>query len=118
MRTNQAAIPDFDRFWADGYFEIPKGADEYVMFEKFRADPSANKLTTPSGRIELYSEKIAGFGYDNCPPHATWIEPSEWHGGSAAEQYPLHLVSSQPRYKLHSQMDSEIDQRPRQDQRP
>jgi biotin/methionine sulfoxide reductase len=107
VRTNQAAIPDFERFWTDGYFEIPKGADEYVMFEKFRADPSANKLTTPSGRIELYSEKIAGFGYDNCPPHATWIEPSEWHGGSAAEQYPLHLVSSQPRYKLHSQMDSE-----------
>jgi len=107
VRTNQAAIPDFDRFWADGYFEIPKGADEYVMLEKFRADPAANKLTTPSGRIELYSEKIAGFGYDNCPPHATWIEPSEWHRSRAAEQYPLHLVSSQPRYKLHSQMDSE-----------
>src|SRR5262249_50053763 len=58
-----------------------------------------------SGRIELYSEKIAGFGYDNCPPHATWIEPSEWHGSPAAEQYPLHLISSQPRHKLHSQMD-------------
>jgi biotin/methionine sulfoxide reductase len=107
VRTNAAAIPDFDRFWADGYFEIPKGADEYVMFEKFRADPLANKLTTPSGRIELYSEKIAGFGYDNCPPHATWIEPSEWHGSRDAEIYPLHLVSSQPRYKLHSQLDSE-----------
>src|SRR6516165_10856017 len=106
IRTNHA-IPDFDRFWADGYFEIAKGADEYVMFEKFRADPEANKLTTPSGKIELYSEKIAGFGYDNCPPHATWLEPSEWHGSRAVEKYPLHLVSSQPRYKLHSQMDPE-----------
>ena len=103
LRTNAASIPDFDRFWADGYLEIPKGADEYVMFDKFRADPSAGKLTTPSGRIELYSEKIAGFGYDNCPPHATWIEPSEWSG---AQKYPLHLVSSQPRHKLHSQMDA------------
>ena len=106
IRTNHA-IPDFDRFWADGYFKIAKGADEYVMFEKFRADPEANKLTTPSGKIELYSEKIAGFGYDNCPPHATWLEPSEWHGSRAVEKYPLHLVSSQPRYKLHSQMDPE-----------
>jgi biotin/methionine sulfoxide reductase len=102
LRTNAASIPDFDRFWADGYLEIPKGGDEYVMFDKFRADPSASKLTTPSGRIELFSEKIAGFGYDNCPPHATWIEPSEWSG---AQNYPLHLVSSQPRHKLHSQMD-------------
>jgi biotin/methionine sulfoxide reductase len=105
IRTNQAAIPDFDRFWTDGYFEIPRGADEYVMFDKFRADPAEHKLTTPSGRIELYSEKIAGFGYDNCPPHATWIEPSEWLGAEAAKTLPLNLISSQPRYKLHSQMD-------------
>ena len=105
IRSNAASIPDFDRFWSDGYLEIPKGADEYVMFDKFRADPVANRLTTPSGRIELYSERIAGFGYDNCPPHATWIEPSEWHGSPAARIFPIHLVSSQPRYKLHSQMD-------------
>ena len=105
-RSNAASIPDFDRFWADGYLEIPKGADEYVMLDKFRADPAAHKLTTPSGRIELYSERIAGFGYDNCPPHATWIEPSEWSGSAAAKNYPLHLVSSQPRHKLHSQMDA------------
>jgi biotin/methionine sulfoxide reductase len=106
IRSNAASIPDFDRFWADGFLEIPKGADEYVMLDKFRADPVANKLTTPSGRIELYSEKIAAFGYDNCPPHPTWIEPSEWSGSPTAEKYPLHLVSSQPRYKLHSQMDA------------
>ncbi len=106
IRSNAASIPDFDRFWADGYLEIPKGADEYLMFEKFRADPAANKLTTPSGRIELFSERIAGFGYDNCPPHPTWIEPSEWAGGAVAQTYPLHLISSQPRHKLHSQMDA------------
>lgn len=106
LRTNQAAVPDFEAFWNEGFLEIPRGSDEYVMFEKFRADPVANKLTTPSGRIELFSEKIASFGYDNCPPHATWIEPSEWVGGTVAQTYPLHLVSSQPRHKLHSQMDS------------
>jgi biotin/methionine sulfoxide reductase len=107
VRSNAAAIPDYERFREDGYFEIPGGADEYIMFDKFRADPVAHKLTTPSGRIELYSEKIAGFGYDNCPPHAMWIEPSEWHRGRGAQEYPLHLVSSQPRYRLHSQMDPE-----------
>jgi biotin/methionine sulfoxide reductase len=103
VRTNRAAVPDFDCFWGDGYLEIPRTADEYVMLAEFRADPEKHKLATPSGRIELFSEKIAGFGYDNCPPHATWIAPSEWGG---AQNYPLHLVSSQPRYKLHSQMDA------------
>jgi biotin/methionine sulfoxide reductase len=101
-RTNQAALPDFGSFWEQGYFEIPKLADEYVLFGDFRADPDKHKLRTPSGRIELYSDRIAGFGYDDCPPHPTWIEPAEWLG---ANGFPLHLVSSQPRFRLHSQMD-------------
>ena len=91
IRTNQAAIPDFDQFWADGYLEIPQRAEEYVLHADFRADPDKHKLGTPSGRIELYSEKIAGFGYDNCPPHATWIEPSEW---LAARPWTIRCISS------------------------
>jgi biotin/methionine sulfoxide reductase len=106
VRTNQASIPDFDRFWEDGWLEIPQGADEYVLLADFRADPDKHRLGTPSGRIELYSERIAGFGYDDCPPHPAWIEPAEWLGGAAAGTYPLHLISSQPRYRLHSQMDA------------
>jgi hypothetical protein len=27
-------------------------------------------------------------------------------GGGAAARFPLHLVSSQPQHKLHSQMDA------------
>jgi biotin/methionine sulfoxide reductase len=106
-RTNRAAIPDFDRFWAEGFVEIPQKAEDYVLLGEFRADPDAHRLATPSGRIELYSERIAAFGYDDCPPHATWLEPAEWLGGASAATYPLHLISSQPRYRLHSQMDSE-----------
>jgi biotin/methionine sulfoxide reductase len=103
-RTN-TPIPEFDEFWRKGWFEIPRKSDEYVLFAEFRADPEKHHLATPSGRIELYSERIAGFGYDDCPPHPTWIEPSEWLGGRASQSYPLHLVSSQPSYRLHSQMD-------------
>jgi biotin/methionine sulfoxide reductase len=104
-RTNQAAIPDFDGFWQESYFEIPRRADEYVLLADFRADPDQHRLATPSGRIELYSDRIAGFGYDDCPPHPTWLAPSEWLGAAAAASFPLHLVSSQPRFRLHSQMD-------------
>ena len=105
-RTNQIALPDFDTFWRDGWLEVPTRADEYVMFDAFRADPEKSPLGTPSGRIELYSDRIAGFGYDDCPPHATWIEPAEWLGAKQPGRYRLHMVSSQPRWKLHSQMDA------------
>jgi biotin/methionine sulfoxide reductase len=98
------ALPDFDAFWAKGWLEVPPRSEEFVLFETFRADPVAHPLGTPSGKIELYSARIEGFGHNDCPPHPSWIEPREWLGG-AAKTYPLHLVSSQPRYRLHSQMD-------------
>ena len=106
VRSNEAAIPDFDRFWADGFLEIPRRGEDYVLMADFRADPETHRLATPSGRIELYSERIAAFGYDDCPPHPAWLEPAEWLGGAGAREFPLHLVSSQPRSRLHSQMDS------------
>ena len=33
------------------------------MLAEFRADPLKVPLNTPSGRIEIFSERIAGFGY-------------------------------------------------------
>src|SRR5690606_17557724 len=76
-----------------------------VLHAGFRTDPDRHPLATPSGRIELYSETIAGFGYADCPPHPTWLPPEEWLGAPQAERFPLHLVSSQPRHRLHSQLD-------------
>jgi biotin/methionine sulfoxide reductase len=38
-------------------------------------------------------------------PKPTWLEPNEWLGATSAAIYPLHLILSQPRYRLHSQMD-------------
>lgn len=105
-RAPSNQVPDFDGFWQQGYYEIPQRDPEHVIFAEFRADPERHPLKTPSGRIELYSKRIAGFGYDDCPPHPTWLEPTEWLGSNAARVFPLHLVSSQPRYKLHSQMDA------------
>ena len=77
-----------------------------MLFAEFRADPENNPLRTPSGRIELYSDEIARFADDDCPPHPAWIEPAEWLGGGQTSAFPLHLVSSQPRHRLHNQMDA------------
>jgi biotin/methionine sulfoxide reductase len=63
-----------------------------------------NKLNTPSGKIEIYSETISGFDYADCPPHASWLEPPEWLGHKQHDSQ-LHLLSNQPTTKLHSQLD-------------
>ena len=95
----------FESFWEQGFVELPRPQRDFVLFESFRTDPQANPLDTPSGRIELFSERVAGFGYDDCPGHPTWLPPIEWLGAPAARRWPRHLLSIQPPDRLHSQMD-------------
>ena len=85
--------------------ELPPPEREQVMLADFRADPEAHALTTPSGRLEIFSERIDSFGYEDFPGHPKWVEPYEWLGAEAARKYPLHLISNQPRTRLHSQFD-------------
>ncbi|HUP96220.1 MAG TPA: molybdopterin-dependent oxidoreductase [Burkholderiales bacterium] len=98
-------LPSFEAFWAEGYVEMPPPEEPPVMLKAYRANPDANKLPTPSGRIEIFSSTIASFGYDDCFGHPAWFEPAEWLGSPLTEQYPLHLISHQPATRLHSQYD-------------
>jgi biotin/methionine sulfoxide reductase len=75
------------------------------MLESFRADPVKSPLATPSGRIEITSQTVAGFGYPDCPGHPVWLEPDEWLGSPRARRFPLHLIANQPGTRLHSQLD-------------
>lgn len=100
------AMPEFDEFWQRGYVELPPPMEDFVALADFRSDPETHALRTPSGRIELFSDVIAGFGYDDCPAHPAWLEPREWIGSPLAFRFPLHMISSQPKGKLHSQMDA------------
>ncbi len=99
------AVPDFDQFWADGMVRLPV-EDGLTLFADFRTDPQAHRLGTPSGRIEIFSETIDGFGYPDCGGHPRWYEPTEWLGGERAVRYPLHLIANQPASRLHSQLDT------------
>ncbi|MCE9659089.1 MAG: molybdopterin guanine dinucleotide-containing S/N-oxide reductase [Burkholderiales bacterium] len=101
-------LPDFATFWDTGLVEVPEEAEYLEHMQAFRADPVLHPLSTPSGRIELSSSTIAGFGYADCPGHPAWIEPMEWLGSAKAARHPLHLLANQPADKLHSQWDHGI----------
>ena len=77
----------------------------HVLYADFRADPDASPLATPSGRIEIFSETIAGFGFEECPCHPAWLAPREWLGPELTERFPLHLIANNPKTRLHGQLD-------------
>ncbi|MDZ7580341.1 MAG: molybdopterin-dependent oxidoreductase [Deltaproteobacteria bacterium] len=62
------------------------------------------KFATPSGKIELYSEKALA---DGCSPVATYIEAA---AGNPA--YPLRLITPHRRDSMHSQHFAFIDDIP------
>src|SRR5690606_2818575 len=94
--------PGFDSLFASGPWPVPPLPNPEVLLESFRADPLAHALSTPSGRIEITSTTMAGFGLADCPAHATWLPPDEWLGGAAPDE--LHLITNQPARQLHSQL--------------
>jgi biotin/methionine sulfoxide reductase len=96
--------PTFEEFWAAGSLRLPTETGLSLLAD-FRDDPVAHRLGTPSGRIEIFSAEIDGFGYDDCAGHPRWYEPDEWLGGARAARYPLHLLANQPATRLHSQLD-------------
>ena len=97
-------LPDFNKFWEEGLFEVPIEKTKKIMFEDFRNNPIKNSLNTPSGKIEITSNTIRNFKLKDCKGHPTWIEPYEWLGKK--ENFPLHLISNQPEYRLHGQLDN------------
>ena len=98
------AWPEFEDFGAGAMSSCPR-RPRSSSFDAFRADPQANPLQTPSGKIELFSERIAGYRYEDFAPHPQWRPPVEWLGAPQTETWPLHLISIQPSDRLHSQMD-------------
>lgn len=100
-------MPSFDEFWAKGYvkFDLPK-EDNSVKMSEYRENPMVNRLGTPSGKIEIFSKKIAKYNYSECRAYPSWFEPVEWHGNKENKDYPLGLVSPHPKYRLHAQLNN------------
>ena len=90
--------PSFAELWAAGEHLLPAGPDDGGVLTALRA---GTPLHTESGRVQIASDRIASFGYDDCPGHPAWLPPSE----PPSSEFPLWLVANQPATRLHSQLD-------------
>ena len=99
------ALPGFEEFWKAGIFQTPGQPRTKDWLADFRRDPITYPLQTPSGKIQISSRVIQGFDYKDCPSHPTWLEPFERLGAANVDPDLLHLVSNQPKHRLHSQFD-------------
>ena len=104
LQENNHKFPDFDVFKKKGWYKNPKPINQQIFLKRFIESPEKNPLDTPSGKIELFSKQIDSFQYSDCVGYPKWYEDKEYLG--SATKYKLHLLSNQPKFKLHSQLDN------------
>ncbi|MDO5672374.1 MAG: molybdopterin-dependent oxidoreductase [Actinomycetaceae bacterium] len=107
-------IPTYDEWRSMGLFR--KFVGPVVPLEDFRDDPVANPLSTPSGKIEIYSERLEqmakkwtfgdfrpeleGDRLTALPEYVeTWEGPLE---ARASKKYPLQIIGHHYKGRTHS----------------
>ena len=101
LAAQNLPAPSFEEFWENGSLTVPQQADDGGRLRRFREDPVAHPLSTPSGRIEIFSKKIAGHRDADCPGHPVWLEKTDVPKPGS----PFFLIANQPVTRLHSQLD-------------
>ncbi len=102
----------WEEFKEKGYFVIPTDPEwkKYkVGMRDFYEEPEKHPLSTPTGKLEFYSETLARHFPDDeeRPPYPKWIPYGESHQESRlcerAGRYPLLMISNHPRWATHSE---------------
>ena len=105
LAEHGSAGAEFDEFWASDGLIMPQQPDDGGQLRRFRDDPEGAKLPTPSGKVEIFSETIAGFGEPDCPGHPAWLAPVQPAPIGAADpgRQPARDAAAQPaRFRRHS----------------
>jgi len=100
---NAQHIKDYEKFKRDGIHRINL-PEPIVAFKEQIEDPVNHPFDTPSGKIEIYSQRVADMNHPLCPPIPKYMgTPEDWND-PLTESYPLQLLTPHPRNRVHSEM--------------
>jgi anaerobic dimethyl sulfoxide reductase subunit A len=94
-------IDDYDQFKRKGIWkwQLPESA---IAFKEQIEDPENHPFSTPSGKIEIYSQRLANLNNPKIPPIPKYIEAWESRNDPLTKKYPLQLITTHPTIRVHS----------------
>ncbi len=101
----EAGFQDYATLKAKGVHRV-QPAEPAVGYRAQIEDPEHNPFPTKSGKIEIYSQRLAEMGHPQVPPVPKYIETWESPNDPLAKKYPLQLVTSHLKRRAHSQFDN------------
>jgi anaerobic dimethyl sulfoxide reductase subunit A len=113
--AERGGIPDYEAFRERGlYFTRPpgedgdpEGAEPHVAFAE--QVQHGQPWATPSGRIELFSQRLAERNDPLVPPIPRYIDHREGPTDPLRSQFPLQLISPKSKRRTNSTMDNVFD---------
>ncbi|MFH2132790.1 MAG: molybdopterin-dependent oxidoreductase [bacterium] len=96
-------IKDYDKFREEGIHRV-KLEEPIIAFKKEIEDPENNPFPTPSGKIEIFSQRLADTNNPLTPPIPKYLRAQEDHNDPLTAQYPLQLLTPHPRNRVHSEL--------------
>ncbi|ADO49140.1 selenate/tellurate reductase subunit YnfF [[Enterobacter] lignolyticus] len=102
-------MPDYEQMKTVGIYKRKCPDNHVVAFKSFREDPVANPLSTPSGKIEIFSERLANIANtwelkadEIINPLPVYAPGFEGHEDPAREEFPLQLTGFHYKGRTHS----------------
>lgn len=109
MLAKDPQLPSYDDLKKMGIYKRKDPAGHYVAYKKFRDDPQANPLKTPSGKIEIYSSRLARIANTWEIPKGEVISPLPVYASTpegwddpARSKYPLQMFGFHYKSRTHS----------------
>jgi anaerobic dimethyl sulfoxide reductase subunit A len=99
----QQHIKDYDKFRTDGIHRV-KLDQPIIAFKENIDDIENNPFATPSGKIEIFSQRVADLNKADAPPIPKYLPTPEDRSDPLAARYPLQLITPHPRNRVHSEL--------------
>ena len=105
LRKKVAELPPYAEFKAQGGYTY-QHPNIYVAYEEQCRDPEAHPFNTPSGKIEIYSQRLADWNDPKIPALPEYLPCGEGPDDPLREKYPLQLIGWHTKRRCHSIHDN------------